>query len=292
LGVEEYELLVSTLNKLPILKENLTSKREEYGLARRMVYSQKAEIDEVKKKLETKDEEIGKIDSKIKENNQTLEELDQEIADLYDKIQIEEKIVEPYSQTVHDASERVIEARKSWWNLDDNRVLVYSILGACFFYWAGVSGTITSLEGDNLGVGVCCSSVVLWVILLFILTADEGENNDSGRTKLLIRKKDDAEHEWDISRTVLAELESRTNYIKATRRSCHSSIARMEKEKGRLIELEKKLEDESKVLDDFEETVSTYFMSIESLEKEIEEGQNAIAPLIPYSNLLLDSSEE
>ena len=27
---------------------------------------------------------------------------------------------------------------------------------------------------------------------------------------------------------------------------------------------------------------------VESLEKEIEEGQNAIAPLIPYSNLLLD----
>ena len=54
MGAEEYELLVSTLNKLPILKEKLTSKREEYELARRMVYSQKAEIDEVKKELKTR----------------------------------------------------------------------------------------------------------------------------------------------------------------------------------------------------------------------------------------------
>ena len=289
MGAEEYELLVSTLNKLPILKENLTSKREEYELARRMVYSQKAEIEKVKKKLETKDEEIGKIDSKIKENNQTLEELDQEIADLYDKIQIEEKIVEPYSQTVHDASKRVKEARKSWWNDDEYRVAVYAILGACFFYWAGVSGTLTFVEDLE---DVCCISVGWYFLLVLILASEEGENNDSRSTKLLIWKQERAEQEWDISRSVLVELESRTNYVKATRRSCHSSIARMEREKGRLIGLEKKLEDESKVLDDFEETVSTYFMSIESLEKEIEDGQNAIAPLIPYSNLLLDSSEE
>ena len=288
MGAEEYELLVSTLNKLPILNEKLTSKREEYGLARRMVYSQKAEIDEVKKELETKDEEIGKIDSKIKKINQTLEELDQEIADLNDKIQIEEKKVEPYSQAVHDASERVMEARKSLWNNEDTRFSVFFILGACFFYWAAKSGTLAFLE---TGEDVCYISICWLMFLVYFLSGDDA-NNDSGRTKLLIRKKDDAEHEWDISRTVLVELGARHSERTMSRRSCHSSIARMETEKGRLIELEKKLEDESKVLDDFEETVSTYFMSIESLEKEIEDGQNAIAPLIPYSNLLLDSSEE
>ena len=285
MGAEEYELLVSTLNKLPILKENLTSKREEYELARRMVYSQKTEIDEVKKELKTKDEEIGKIDSEIKKNNQTLEELDQEIADLNDKIQIEEKKVEPYSQAVHDASRRVKEARRSLWNDELNRVGVYAILGTCFFYWAGVSGTLTFVE--NLE-DVCCLSVGWYILVIMLIgSGEEGGNNDSRSTKLLIWKQERAEQEWDISRSVLVELESRTNYVKATRRSCHSSIARMETEKGRLMELEKKLEDESKVLDDFEETVSTYFMSIESLEKEIEEGQNAIAPLIPYSDLLL-----
>ena len=286
MGAEEYELLVSTLNKLPILKEKLTSKREEYELARRMVYSQKAEIDEVKKELKTKDEEIGKIDSKIKKINQTLEELAQEIADLNDKIQIEEKKVEPYSQAVHDASKRVKEARKSWWNGIENRWLVYSILGACVFYWAGINGTVSFLDTG----GKVCGMSIFWTILLATLLPEE--QTDSGSTKLLIHKKDDAEHEWDISRTVLVELEARHRERTMSRRSCHSSIARMETEKGRLIELEKKLEDESKVLDDFEETVSTYFMSIESLEKEIEEGQNAIAPLIPYSNLLLDGSEE
>ena len=107
MGAEEYELLVSTLNKLPILKENLTSKREEYELARRMVYSQKAEIDEVKKELETKDEEIGKIDSKIKKNNQILEELDQVLADLEDNIKIEEEKFKPYSQRLDEANERL-----------------------------------------------------------------------------------------------------------------------------------------------------------------------------------------
>ena len=290
MGAEEYELLVSTLNKLPILKENLTSKREEYELARRMVYSQKAEIDEVKKELGTKDEEIGKIDSKIKKNNQTLEELDWEIADLNDRIQIEDKIVEPYSQTVHDASKRVKEARKSWWNDDDNRWNVFSILSACVFYWAGKSGTLTFLEDFE----TFCGMSICWAILLgFFIVSDEYQpNNDSRSTKLLIWKQERAEQEWDISRSVLVELEAKHSQLTMSRRSCHSSIARMETEKGRLIELEKKLEDESKVLDDFEEAVSTYSMSIESLEKEIEEGQNAIAPLIPYSNLLLDSSEE
>ena len=42
----------------------------------------------------------------------------------------------------------------------------------------------------------------------------------------------------------------------------------------------------------WEKRVDGLVQRVESLEKEIEDGQNAIAPLIPYSNLLLDSSEE
>ncbi len=61
MGAKEYELLVSTLNKLPILKENLPLKREEYELTSRMVFSQKAEIDELQKELKTRDLDVERI---------------------------------------------------------------------------------------------------------------------------------------------------------------------------------------------------------------------------------------
>ena len=82
MGAKEYELLVSTLNKLPILKENLPLKREEYELASRMVFSQKAKINDLQRDLKTRDLEVGKIDSEIEKIGLQVEKLGQEITNL------------------------------------------------------------------------------------------------------------------------------------------------------------------------------------------------------------------
>ena len=282
MGAEEYELLVSTLNKLPILKENLTSKREEYELARRMVYSQKAEIDEVKKELETKDEEIGKIDSKIKKNNQILEELDQVLADLEDNIKIEEEKFKPYSQRLDEANERLNRKKDSIWNNETFRGIVILVpMMVLIINWdlnttAPESWFFAYCIGFPLVIGLAGGLAAGLEPTWFRAT----------------RKRHKVKSVWKKARGTLAGFEILRSRNNNTKTKLVLEEYKLKNEKVRLKGLEKKLKEMNKKLDGLENSASACSEAVESLVKEIEDEQNAIAPLIPYSNLLLDSSEE
>lgn len=279
MGAEEYELLVSTLNKLPILKENLPLKREEYELTSRMVFSQKAEIDELQKDLKTRDLEVGKIDSEIEKIGSQVEKLDPEIADLKDIIAIEEKKVEPYFQARTKALKRVTKARNSFWNEDENRIVIFSALGIglLFFWWGSL---------DEFSMAPCCIALI-WPfgVLAFY---DSQFDPDSHITKIAYRKKDEVESELKKAR---GALDGFTNKLKQRKRKKSSLVrkeSKLRKEKERLRGLEKKLKEMNKKLDALENSASACSKAVESLVREIHDGQNAIAPLIPYSDLLLD----
>ena len=79
MGAEEYELLVSTLNKLATLKKKLTSEREAIGQLRRKISSKESEIDKRKKDLKKRDLEVPNIDSNIKKIHREVEKLDIDI---------------------------------------------------------------------------------------------------------------------------------------------------------------------------------------------------------------------
>ena len=53
MGAEEYELLVSTLDKLPILNEKLSLEREKYDKANQRIFSLKEQIDGLENELKT-----------------------------------------------------------------------------------------------------------------------------------------------------------------------------------------------------------------------------------------------
>tara|TARA_Y100001935_G_scaffold245254_1_gene238642 strand:- start:319 stop:1164 length:846 start_codon:yes stop_codon:yes gene_type:complete len=281
LGVEEYELLVSTLNKLPILKETLKKETEDLKSSRQKMYEKKRLVTELQTELASRDSKIKKIDSNIKEINQKLEELDQVLTDLEDNIKIEEEKFKPYSHRLDEANERLYRKKDSIWSIS-------------FFRWFVITGVllavITYLElntntTDTWSMTWCCG--VLLVPLVSISLA-----NIEPKWTAATRKRDEVKIEWKKARGTLAGFEMKRGRNNKKKTKLVLEEIKLETEKGRLIELDKKLEEESKVLDDLEEAVSTYSWSIESLEGEIEDGQNAIRPLIPYSDLLLDGSEE
>ena len=72
MGAEEYELLVSTLNKLPILKETLKKETEDLKSSRQKMYEKKRLVNELQTELASRDSKIKKIDSNIKEIKQKL----------------------------------------------------------------------------------------------------------------------------------------------------------------------------------------------------------------------------
>ena len=280
MGAEEYELLVSTLNKLPILKENLTSKREEFRLKSHALTDLKAEVNSLQKDLETRDSEIGTIDFEMEEIDSQVKKLDLEIADLKDSITIEEKKVEPYIQARTKALKRVNNAKKSWWNEDENRIMIFSLIGIVLLFW----------QADD--VDVFCWVIIWPFVLGGIYESNAGFSGDSYITKSAIRKEDKVKKDLQKASAALHGLKSKIGTKKKKRKSLDYQVRINKTEKERLIAVDRKLKERSQALYDLEKSVSACSKAIESLEKEIEEGQNAIAPLIPYSNLLLDSSEE
>ena len=321
MGAEEYELLVSTLNKLPILKENLKSKKEELGLARRMVSSQRAEIDEFKKELKTRDLDVERIDSEI-------ENIDQEVGEL--KLGIDKESEKIRSAKLGE-KEKDIDLKVKQISNNQNILAIVFVVIAIFL--AGWSYQIDKEDYyDFVDEGFDCENGERIHGSLVLNDEDDCSNGHDEKDPWLSTSDAQdyvSERDWEwipgVSllllitipkifiyiheefgekkrrrvEAMLTELISEKREIGNTRRGLEDKKRHLVKKqsslkskKGRLIQLDKKLEEESKVLDDFEEAVSTYSMSIESLEKEIEDGQNAIKPLIPYSDLLLDGSEE
>jgi|TARA_B110001454_G_scaffold15676_1_gene14066 DNA repair exonuclease SbcCD ATPase subunit len=317
LGVEEYELLVSTLNKLPILKEDLKSKKEELGLARRMVSSQRAEIDEVEKELETRDLDLERINSEIENIDQEVEELTLEITKEKEKMAPEleklKKKQKGISFKQQNSNENIlaiafvlIAIYLASWSYQNDKEDYRDFLDEGFDCENGerVHGSLVLNGEDDCSNGhdekdpfwsqsdaqsydsdrswekipgqLILGGLIFYPGCLFLLwgwVSEKMENRGSSMRYEIKKEKIEIKQK-------LESLENKKRY----RVKKQSGFKR---KKGRLIQLDKKLEEESKVLDDFEEAVSTYSMSIESLEREIEEGQNAIAPLIPYSDLLL-----
>lgn len=278
MGAEEYELLVSTLNKLPILKENLPLKREEYEFASRMVFSQKVLIDELQKDLKTRDLEVGKIDSEIEKIGSQVEKLGQEIADLEDNIKIEKKKVKPYSQRLGEASERLARKQDSFWNEE-------------FFRWIVFSATILVLisnwelntnRTDTWSWEFCIGVPLSLFVSYFLATVSEPKWN--GAT----RKRDEVKSEWKKASRAFDGFNRRRGKKKKKKASLVIKESKLKSKKGRLIGLDEKLKKMNKKLDDLENSASACSEAVESLVKEIHDGQNAIAPLIPYSDLLLD----
>ena len=278
MGAKEYELLVSTLNKLPILKENLPLKREEYEFARRMVFSQKALIDELQKDLKRRDLEVGKIDSEIEEINQQVEKLDQEIADLEDNIKIEKKKVKPYSQRLGEASERLARKKDSFWGNENTRYMSSVVLG-----WITAIILMESSYSSETGIAIGCGFMIFWPFILL-----NSAFEDSHAVKLATRKKDEVKSEWKKASRALDGFNMKRGKKKKKKASLVREEIKLKNEKERLIGLEKKLKKMNKKLDDLENSASACSKAVESLVREIHDGQNAIAPLIPYSDLLLD----
>ena len=284
MGAEEYELLVSTLNKLPILKEKLTSKSEENRLKSHALTDLKAEVSSLQKDLETRDSEIGTIDFEMEEIDSQVKKLDLEIADLKDSITIEEKKVEPYIQARTKALKRVNNAKKSWFNDREMRTLALSVLAPIL----GIIVLKTMYPSSDLFVliiwGVLCWPFISGLCFSFI----PDKPIDSFVTRNAIREKDEVESKLQKASAALHGLKSKIGTKKKKRKSLDYQVRINKTEKERLIGVDRKLKERSQALYDLEKSVSACSKAIESLEKEIEEGQNAIAPLIPYSNLLLD----
>lgn len=280
MGAEKYELLVSTLNKLPTLKENLTSKREELETAKRMVYSRKAEIHALQKVLRTRDSKIEKIEQEIEEIELELGPLEQEIAALKDNIKIEKKKVPPYPLRLAEAHTGVREAEKSWWNDQFNRWLAYTALGVGVTLYFGF---LTVDGDDSMNCLVCVLLPVVGLVLASFVPH---------QTKVVIRQKDKLEIEWGrakhSSKHSLHQLSSKLQSKNGKRSYRVGKRSKLRSKKESLIGLDNQLKEMNKGLDGLENSVSDRLNEIEYLEKEIEDLQNAIAPLIPYSDLLLD----
>jgi len=274
LGAEEYELLVSTLNKLPILNEDLPKKREEDEFAKRMVIGQKILIEELQKELKTRDLELEKIDLEIVVIDRQVKELDKEIFELDEKIKIEEEKVLPYSLRLNEARERLARKKATVWGDDDKRWLISIVLG-----WI-----LALLSMENLSVpgSLGCGFMLFWPAILLHSTFDV-----SNTVKLATRKKDKVKSEWKEARRVLDGLNMKGGRKAGKKDSLVREELKLKSQKGRLKGLEKELKQLKKRLFELEASASASSEAVESLVKEIEDGQNAIAPLIPYSDLLL-----
>ena len=324
MGVEEYELLVSTLNKLPILKKNLESKKEELGLARRMVSSQRAEIDEVEKELEARDLDLERINSEIENTDQEVEELKLEITKEKEKTAPELKKLKKKQKGIdlkakqQDSNENIlaiafvlIAIYLASWSYQNDKEDYRDFLDEGFDCENGerVHGSLVLNGEDDCSNGhdekdpfwsysdaqeyetdrgwerwpgqLILGGLIFYPGCLFLLWGWVSEKMENRVSSMRYETKEERKE----IRMKLESLENKKRYRVKKQNS-------LKYKKERLLQLDKKLEEESKVLDDLEEAVSTYSWSIESLEGEIEDGQNAIKPLIPYSDLLLDGSEE
>ena len=281
MGAEEYELLVSTLNKLPILKETLKKETEDLKSSRQKMYEKKRLVTELQTELASRDSKIKKIDSNIKEINQKLEELDQVLTDLEDNIKIEEEKFKPYSHRLDEANERLNRKKDSIWSISFFRWFVITgVLLAVITYWELNTNT-TDTWSVTWGCGV------LLVTLGSISLA-----NIEPKWTAATRKRDEVKSEWKKARGTLAGFEMKRGRNNKKKTKLVLEEIKLETEKGRLMAIDKNLKKRNENLGVWEKRVDGLVQRVESLEKEIEDGQNAIAPLIPYSNLLLDGSEE
>ena len=281
MGAEEYELLVSTLNKLPILKETLKKETEDLKSSRQKMYEKKRLVNELQTELASRDSKIKKIDSNIKEIKQKLEELDQVLTDLEDNIKIEEEKFKPYSQRLDEANERLNRKKDSIWSISFFRWFVITgVLLAVITYWELNTNTT-----DTWSLTWCCS--VFLVPLGSIALADI-----EPKWNAATRKRDEVFSEWKKARGTLAGFEMKRGKNNKKKTKLVLEEIKLETEKGRLMAIDKNLKKRNENLSVWEKRVDGLVQKVESLEKEIEDGQNAIAPLIPYSNLLLDGSEE
>ena len=275
MGAEEYELLVSTLDKLPILNEKLSLEREKYHKANQRIFSQKEQIDELENELKTRDSKIHEIDSRIEEINQQVEKLDQEIADLEDNIKIEKKKVKPYSQRLGEASERLARKKDSFWSNENYRYVISIVLG-----WF-----LALLSIGELGVPdfLACGFMLVWPIILLGSTFDE-----SYAVKLATRKKDEVKSEWKKASRALDGFNMKRGKKNQAKTILVREENKLKRNKAHLRGLENDLMMMNKKLFELAASAAVLLKEVEFLEKEIHDGQNAIAPLIPYSYLLSD----
>jgi chromosome segregation ATPase len=277
LGAEEYELLVSTLNKLPILKENLSSKREQLGIAERSFYGLKAEINDLQKDLNTRDSEVEKIDSEIEKIDSQLEKVKPEMVDLEDNIKAEEEKVKPYSLRLEKANKRLSAAQESGWLHDYRFFLV--IFGGPWLLFIPLALLFREPEAGAVMLGgICLGPFVL---------ASLGEWIKIRNENVAIGNLAEVRSELKKARGALDGFQMKRGKKEKKKASLVIKESKLKSKKGRLIGLDEKLKKMNKQLDDLVISVSAYSKAVESLEKEIEDGQNAIAPLIPYSDLLL-----
>ncbi len=288
MGAEEYELLVSTLNKLPILKEKLTSKTGEFRLKSHGLTDLKAEVNSLQKDLETRDSEIGKIDFEVEEIDSQVKKLDLEITDLKDSITIEEKKVEPYIQARTSAVKRVNNATKSWWNEAEYRIMTFCLIGWVIIFYRMDLLLNDPSTNDDVCLGAFCLAIIWPIALMILYESNFNVDGISYITKSAIRKEVEVENELREARAALDGFKSKIGNKKKKMKSLYYQVRIHKTEKERLIVVDKKLKERSQALYDLEKSVSACSKAIGSLEKEIGDGQNAIAPLIPYSNLLLD----
>jgi chromosome segregation ATPase len=282
LGAEEYELLVSTLNKLPILKETLKKETEDLKSSRQKMYEKKRLVNELQTELASRDSKIKKIDSNIKEIKQKLEELDQVLADLEDNIKIEEEIFKPYSHRLDEANERLNRKKNSIWSNEFVRYIVYTVP-----MWVLIINWDLNTTWPESWFFAYCVGVPI-VGGLGIVLVDSFEPKWNGAT----RKRDEVKSEWKKARGTLAGFEMKRGRNNKKKTKLVLEEIKLETEKGRLMAIDKNLKKRNENLGVWEKRVDGLVQRVESLEKEIEDGQNAIAPLIPYSNLLLDGNEE
>ena len=255
MGAEEYELLVSTLNKLATLKKKLTSEREAIGQLRRKISSKESENDKRKKDLKKRDLEVPNIDSNIKKIHREAE------------LDIDIKLAKTDLATEKQQGRIKLKAiSKNIKDVEFISIFVSVVFGIFLFY---IGLTIFIERPGNRIVTAGIFSFLLYLVIDIHYTIKRGNEKEEiqqaryAREKILI----------DLQKSKIGQ-QSKFHKIKA--------------DGEKLKSLDKKLKEEKKVIHKMKKAVSTHSMSIESLQKEIEDVQETIAPLIPYSDLLLD----
>lgn len=285
MGAEEYELLVSTLNKLLILKETLKKETEDLKSSRQKKNKKKKQVNELQTELSSRDSKIKEIETSIEAKKSHIEELEQEITDLIDLVKTEEEKLEPYSQRLMRAEKRLKRAKGSWWNVEKNRLNTY-ILAVTFL----MLGWATNDEG-NTGSAFCV--ILMTPIFLLLIYKSNPSNINWYRTTDARNHRERVKIELEKARfDALGDLEAEISGKKRLKRNILLENNNLQREIGTLMGIDENLKKRNENLGVWEKRVDGLVQRVESLEKEIEDGQNAIAPLIPYSNLLLDSSEE
>ena len=285
MGAEEYELLVSTLNKLPILKETLKKETEDLKSSRQMKNNKKKEVRAIKAELSSRDSKIKEIETSIEAKNSYIEKLEQETTDLVDLVKIEEEKLEPYSQRLIRAEKSLKKAKESWWNDEKNRLLTYIVANSLLMIYVG--------ESDEEYLGMAFLGSLLIPMFLMLIYSSNLRNMDFYTTTNALNHREYVKNELEKARLdVLGDLEAEISGKKRLKRNILLENKNLQREIGALMGIDEKLKKRNESLGVWEKRVDGLVQKVESLEKEIEEGQNAIAPLIPYSNLLLDGSEE